>query len=206
MRLTMLFLMVVTGVFAQENKDINSEDMAKAMKEMQNAFQQMNQATADVEVIGFRELKKVLPDEVIGVARSKASGEKNATMGMKVSKAKGEYGTRGQGPHLTLEIIDTGTLKGIMGMSLAGWTMMEVDRESDTEMEQTFSYKGYKGYKKYHFERKDGEVSLILGGRVVVQVKLWDVSFEQIEKALESLDFKGIEALVASVSHEEKKQ
>ncbi|PIE03721.1 MAG: hypothetical protein CSA81_00660 [Acidobacteria bacterium] len=194
-----LLLLIPFGVAQTEQ-----EEMAKAMQEMQQAMQQMNHVAANVKVIGFRELKKMLPEKVLGIERTKAFGERNAAMGMKVSEARGEYGVRGKKPFLSLEIVDSGSLQGIVGMSMAGWSTMEIDRESDTELEQTFTYKGNKGIRNYQFEQQSGEVSVIIGSRVIVSMTFQGVSLEDFEKALDSVDIKGIEGLIASVEAREK--
>lgn len=194
-RIIVLFCAIATLV-AQDNQNMNSEDMAKAMQEMQKAMQQLNQASAAVEVIGFRDLKKVLPKKLHGKDLQNASGEKNAAMGMKMSKAEGEYGTNGTGPYVSVVITDIGTLQGMVGMSMAGWRMMEVDRESDTEMEQTFTYKGYKGFRKFFFERNEGEISLLIGDRVILELEFSGIEFEKMTPTLDDFDFDTLEALI----------
>lgn len=204
MRILSVILLTGAVLLAQENKEVKTEDMAKAMQEMQKAMQQLNEASAGVEVIGFRDLKAALPKELLGLPLHDSQGEKNAAMGMKMSKASGEYGTRGEGPHLELEIVDVGTLKGIVGMSMASWSMMEVDRESDTEMEQTFDYKSYRGHKEYNFEEKEGELSLIVSGRVIVNFKVKDLPLDQMTRLLDGISFDTLEQLIASVQKTEE--
>jgi len=198
-------LLCLSGIalFAQGDKNMNQEDMAKAMQQMQNAFQQMNKAGADTVVIGFREFKALLPAEIVGLSLHDAKGERNAAMGMKISQASGEYGSASEGPYIQIEIMDIGTLKGIAGMSLAGWSSMEIDRESDTELEQTFTYNGYKAIKHYFFNEKTGEINMIIGSRVVVSYKIHQIPLEKYESIMAQLDYARIKDLIAKVKKEE---
>lgn len=201
-------LLCLSGIalLAQGDKNMSQEDMAKAMQQMQEAFQKMNKAGAGTMVIGFRDLKALLPAEITGLSLHDAQGERNAAMGMKISQASGEYGTSSEGPYVRLEFMDTGSLKGVAGMSMAGWSAMEVDRESDTELEQTFTYKGYKAMKHYFFDKKTGEINMIIGGRVVVTFQIHQIPLEQYEKVMSQLDYAKLEDLIAKVNQAEAKK
>jgi hypothetical protein len=200
---TALLCLPGIALFAQGDKSVDQEEMAKAMQQMQNAFQQMNKAGANTVVIGFREFKALLPAEIIGLSLHDAKGGTNGAMGMKISQASGEYGSSSEGPYINIEIMDTGSLKGIAGMSLAGWSAMEVDRESDTELEQTFTYNSYKAMKHYFFVEKTGEINMIIGARVVVAFKIHQIPLEKYETIMAQLDYARIEDLIAKAKKEE---
>jgi hypothetical protein len=190
MRTTYRFFVLLTVLTSFSlGQDQQAEEYQKAISEMTKAFQQMNQATANApEPIDFRELKKALPETLLGMKRTSAKGEKNAAMGIKMSQATGEYAD-GNGMTARVELTDPGSLSGIVGMSLAGWSMMEVDRESDEEMEQTFTFKGHKAHKTYYFPSRRGELHLLLSERMILGIELEQIPLEKLETALNEFDF-----------------
>lgn len=65
------------------------DDFVDNMKELQENFEDGK----EVETVNFRALKALLPEELDGLSRTSASGEKTNAFGINVSKAEGEYKT-----------------------------------------------------------------------------------------------------------------
>lgn len=181
---------------ADENKNETSEssgektgikgldDFVDNMKEMEK---NMKEGKA-VEVVDFRELKALLPEEVEGMKRTNATGEKNSAMGFKVSQAEGDYQTEDGFNSLDIQIVDMGNMSGLAGLATWGWTIAEVDKETETGYERTTKYQGHKAFEKYDNEYKNGSIEVLVAERFMVSVHGNNVPMETIKSALEDVD------------------
>jgi hypothetical protein len=160
----------------------------EAMKEVQK---QMNGDGEAKEVIDFRKLKELLPASVAGMERTSHTGEKVGAMGFKMSTAEAKYESGDS--RLEVNIIDFAGV-GMAMMSLASWSSMEVDRETDTGYERTTVIDGYKAFEEYDRERKDGQISIITGERFIVTIEGKNVEERAMRDALDAID---IDALVS---------
>ncbi len=79
-------------------------------------------------------------------------------MGMNISNANANYSDDENGTSIDLKITDLGSVSGLSGMAAYGWYMVDIDKETETGYEKTFTYKGNKGFEKYDNEGKYGEV------------------------------------------------
>ncbi|KAA3610634.1 MAG: hypothetical protein DWQ05_21695 [Calditrichaeota bacterium] len=163
-------------------------DMTEAMTQMQ----QVMSGGENVTPVNFRKLKALLPKTIKGIAGSNFEGEKTGGFGIKVSSASADYNDGSKGS-MTISITDMGTMKGFAAMASAAWLNAEIDRESDDEFEQTFTYKGNKAHKKYNTRSKRGEISTIIAGRFVVNVKGRKFPFSRLEEALDELPLDELE-------------
>ncbi len=145
-------------------------------------------------VVDFRELKALLPEEMSGLRRGGARGEKTGFMGAQISVAQGEYG-KPDGPRLEAKITDLGGM-GLLG-SLAGfgWLATEVDREGDQGYERTIASQGHKGYEKYDKTTRTGSVSLVVQNRFLIEIEGRNVDAEQIKAATTAIDIGSVEQL-----------
>lgn len=168
---------------------IDMEGFAKAM----GALQQQAEAASAAPVVDFRQLKALLPEKIGDLKRTNAKGSKNSSMGMTVSEAKGEY----EGPNdatANIELSDTAGLGGLG--ALAGMAFIaDVDSESDTGYEKTYTHNGVKVMEKYDSENKSGEISAVVGGRFMVKIDMYNVKPEQLKAALDAIDLKKLAAL-----------
>jgi hypothetical protein len=146
------------------------------------------------EPVNFRELKALLPETLPGFKRTSATGEKAGAMGMIVSHADGEYSGDG-GAHLSVKITDIGNVTGPLGLGLAGWAMVEIDRETETGYEKSTVLGGNKAFEKYDSRSKHGEVNVLVGNRFVVEVKGRDVKVEDIKAVAGKLDLAKLASL-----------
>lgn len=183
--------------YTEENESLDSEDPAKAMenamKEMENAFEESG--ITKVEPVDFRKLKELLPEELAGISRTNAEGEKAGAMGMKVSKAEGEYEDGDK--KIDISITDMGFMAsgGLGAMMTAGWLMADIDRESDTEMERTTKIKGYKGFEEYRFDDKSGKVSLFVADRFIVEISGRQIELDDLRDLVDEIDLDELESM-----------
>jgi len=165
--------------------------MGEAMKKMGEAF---GAATGKkVTPVDFRELKALLPEALPGMKRTRAEGERAAAMGLNISKAEGEYEKEGSSIHVSL--MDMGTLSGMAAMATVGWAMAEIDKETETSYEKTSTYQGYKSHEEYDRNRKDGEVTVLVAERFVVEVRGNNLPMEAIMAALGAVDLNKLAAM-----------
>ncbi|HEU0004356.1 MAG TPA: hypothetical protein VFS12_00075 [Terriglobia bacterium] len=69
-----------------------------------------------------------------------------------------------------ISLMDMGTLSGMAGMATVGWALAEIDKETETGYERTSTYQGYKSHEEYNRSSKDGEVTVLVADRFVVEV------------------------------------
>lgn len=190
--IVLIAVLFASGGLAQTEKKeqpqgMNLDQMSKAM---QNLGQAMSQG-GGVEPVNFRKLKALLPKDLPGMKRTSAQGEKTAAMGIKVAQATGEY-SNGNDGSVTIKIMDMGTMKGFVGMATAGWAMTEIDRESDTGYERTFTYKGHKAMEEYDNQSKQGKISVLVGNRFVVEIDGDNVDMKAVKAALDKIDLNAL--------------
>jgi hypothetical protein len=165
--------------------------MGEAMKKMGEAF---GTATGKkVTPVDFRELKALLPEALPGMKRTRAEGERAAAMGLNISKAEGEYEKEDSSIHINL--MDMGTLSGMAAMATVGWAMVEIDKETETGYEKTSTYQGYKSHEEYNRNNKDGEVTVLVAERFVVEVRGSNLPMEAIMSALGAVDLNKLAAM-----------
>jgi hypothetical protein len=166
------------------------QSVADAMQQMQDAMSGEGEA---VEPIDFRVLRDMLPEDLPGMERTNAEGQKSGAMGIKVSQAEATY--QGEdNSRVEITIIDMGTMKSAAMFGYA-WLMAEIDRESDTGYERTTKFKGYPAYEKMersgNTERFESQV--VVGERFVVAIKATNATEEQIDTARNSIDYDDLE-------------
>jgi len=148
-----------------------------------------------VETVNFRELKALLPEELAGLKRTSASGEKTNAFGINVSKSEGEYKTEDNSSRIRITITDMGSMSGWAGLAAFGWTMTEIDKETEDGYERTIEYKGYKGFEKYNTERNDGKKEVMVAKRFMVSVEGYNVPMEAINDAMDEIDIDELEEM-----------
>lgn len=77
---------------------------------------------------------------------------------------------------------------GVALMGMAAWSMASIDKETETGYEKTTEYKGHKAFEKYNTQSKNGEISVIVANRYIVQVEGRDVDMDKIKSVLDDID------------------
>jgi hypothetical protein len=177
----------------QEEKEQEEEkaDEAKSPVDALQAFadkaKEMGNREA-VDPIDFRKLKELLPEKVSGLSRTEATGEKSGAMGFTVSTAAGKYSGGDGGESIDIEIIDTGGIAGVSTMTLAAWSIAEIDKETATGYEKTTKIDGYKSFEKYDNQNKSGELNILVADRYLVNVDGNNVTIDQLKGVLKDID------------------
>jgi hypothetical protein len=174
----------------QAGKNEN-DDFTEKMKKLED----MMSGGEKVEVVNFRKLKALLPEELDDLKRTNSSGEKTNAFGINVSKTEGEYTSEDKKQKITITIMDMGSMKGLAGMTAFAWSWAEIDKESDDGFERTFEYKGHKSYEKYNTKYQDGEVQVLVAKRFMVEIKGNDTPMEKIHQALDEIKIGDLESL-----------
>ena len=196
-RLTVMLLVVAACGKSDEQKA--AEAAAKQMAEALTAAGATGAAGAAAlgsalaagtasDAVDFRVLKELLPDEINGMPRTSSDGEKNSAMGFTMSRAEARYETQGTNSSIKIQISDVGAMTGAAAMATYAWASVEVDRENQTGYEKTTTIKGYRGYEKFDRQTNYGELSLMVGGRFMVELEGNEVGMDALKAALDKLD------------------
>jgi len=170
---------------AQESGDADAQ--GKAMQAMMGAALGGGD---QVESLAPDALKPFVPETLAGFKRANFSAERNGALGMQMSTASADYNDGGNRA-LRLEISDTGSMKGLMG--LAGWAQTE--KETEHGYERTHKQGGRLVHEEWDNESKHGKYGIVLGDRFLVEVSGDANSMEELKTAAASLDLAGLEAL-----------
>lgn len=148
-------------------------------------------AAGGTDPIAAEDLQARLPEELNGMARGDTERQDMGAMGVKMSMAKATY----QDGNKRIEVIltDTGTM-GAMAPMAAAWTMVDFDRTTSSGYERTIRHEGYKGYEELSNSggRLRTEVSLLVGERIVVQLKGTEVPMDELKDALNKLNLRAL--------------
>jgi len=182
-----------------KNKNGDYNDFTESMKKLGD----MMSGGEKVEVVNFRKLKELLPEELDGMKRTGFSGEKTNAFGLNISQAEGEYKSEDNKQNIKITIIDMGSMKGLAGMTAFAWSWAEIDKESDDGFERTFEYKGHKAFEKYNTKYRDGEVQVLVAKRFMVEIKGNDTPMEKIRSALDEVNIGDLESMKEEGKKEE---
>jgi hypothetical protein len=194
------FLVFASGC----GKNPQQEKMEQAVKQMEQSAQKLSDAMkglqeasesgATVEPVDFRELKKLLPEELPGLTKGEAEGEKTSAFGVNVSQARATYESA-DGKRVTITLQDMGTISGVVGMTALAWAYADVDRETETGYERTSSWNGHKVFERYDTEVKGGEMQVLVADRFIVEVEGDNVDMAVIREALGKINLAKLQTL-----------
>lgn len=191
---------------------VDLDEMARKMEEASKRMEQASQS-GDANAMGqaagamaaamgagartpipAQELKGLLPQTLGGIARSSFESQGGAAMGVHMSSAQAEY--RNDTQALSVTITDVGGLSGLAAMT--GWMHMTGEREDEYSSERVYK-DGERTLREEH--QKDGsgaEVSAVLAGGVVVEVRGENLPLASVKQALASIDLGRLESLAAA--------
>lgn len=144
-----------------------------------------------VEALDIEKLKPLVPETFAGLPKKSSRAEKNGVLGLMVSKAEAEYGD-GAGKSIRLEITDTGSASGIMG--LASWASVQSEKEDQYGTEKTQKINGRLVHEK-SIKSGGGEYSVVIADRFMVEAKSSSVDVNTLKSAVGSLDLGKLEAM-----------
>ena len=143
-----------------------------------------------VESLEPDRLKTFLPASLSGLARGEISAERNSAMGLQISEARASYSNE-SGRTLRLEIADTGSAKGLLG--LAGWAGAEGEKQSGNGYEKTYREDGHLVHEEW--DGSQGEYVTVVGDRFTVTVSGQADEFDDLKDAAGDVDLRGLAAL-----------
>jgi hypothetical protein len=146
-----------------------------------------------VESLAPVRIKPFVPDSLDGLKRTQLTSERNAAMGMQISKATAVY-SDGASRNLNLEITDTGALKGLVGFA-SGWAGVEQDSETDAGYEKTYRTGGQLVHEKWDNRSHYGEYGVIVGDRFSVTVSGNVANIDELKGAVANVNLAGLAEL-----------
>ena len=182
----LLSAFLLTNCGKSKEEEEAKEEPKTGMEALQNMAKEAEKMSKEgpKEVVDAKLLKELLPADADGMARKEASSEKTGAMGFQISTAEGRY--RDDNSSIDIDIVDAAGTGAMIGM--AAWTMVEMDKETETGYEKTTTYKDRKAYEKYDKNSKSGEMAVIVANRFVVTVKGNNVDFDKIKSTLDDID------------------
>lgn len=171
------------------------------VKSLQGGGQNPFAALGAQPAVDFRQLSALLPEELAGLRRTNARGEKTGAFGANVSSATGDYGTP-DGPRLTVKITDLGATGPFGALAGVGWLSTEVDSEGDQGYERTTLYGKHKGLEKYRTDTQTGSVDVVVSGRFLIRIDGTAIEPLKIQTAAATLDLDTLEQMAGETSGE----
>lgn len=168
-----------------------AQTVAQAGQQAAQAMQQAAAQNQNATAVDFEKLVELIP-EVSGWTRSKPRGQQ-VSMGVSVSNAKARY-EKGDSS-IDLEITDT----SFSQLVLAPWTMMMglgwAERSSDG-YRKAQAVNGQPGFESWENEPKNGEVTVLVANRFLVNAKGRSVdNIEAVRAVVQAVDFSKLAAL-----------
>jgi hypothetical protein len=171
---------------AQKSGDKDAQ--AEAMKTMMGAAL----GSGNVEAVAPDKLEPFLPESLGGMTRSAFSTQRNSAMGMQMTEARATY-TAEDGRSWDLQVTDTGTAKGLLG--LAGWAGIEGENETATGYDKTYHEDGRLIHEQCDRSNSRGEYAVVVGERFTVKLEGQAESIDDLKAALADLDLDALEAM-----------
>lgn len=172
------------------NLDKPNEALNEISKALEGVDFNIKKDGEEIEIVNFRELKKLMPEKIDGMKRKSHEGQTTGFGGMKLSTAEAAY--RDGDRRLDLTITDTGGL-GAALMGMAMWKNLEIDKEDDNGFERTTEINGHKAFVKYDKRNERSEISVLYNDRIVAVAKGRGISFSDLGDILEDLDIDEVE-------------
>ncbi len=170
----------------------SAADLQKALAQLQ---QMQQQAGAKGDPVDFHELKKLLPEKLLGLPRTEASGSRSGMMGMKVSEAEAEYGQGGK--TITLTIVDA--IATPLG-GAAAWAMLGdgYEEENDDGWERVKTVGGHLLHESWSKSERTSTADMIIGKRFIVSVEVSGAEPGEALAALREVDVDALEKLASA--------
>jgi hypothetical protein len=146
-----------------------------------------------VESLAPDQIKTFLPDQLDGLKRTQQAVERNGAMGMQISKATATY-SDGANRTLQLEIVDGGSLKGLVGFA-SSWAGVEQESQTDSGYDKTYKSGGQLVHEQWNRNTKSGEYSTFVADRFSVKVSGQAADISDLKRTAANINMGGLEAL-----------
>jgi hypothetical protein len=148
---------------------------------------------ARVEPMAADELRTFMPESFGGLSRRSSSAERTE-FGLAVSRAEGRFGD-GNATDITVEVVDTGGLAGLMGV--AAWMNVQSEREDDDGYERT-RREGNRMIHEKSSRSGDNEFATVVGERFLVSAKGRGLNVGQLRAGVSGLDLSRLESVAST--------
>jgi hypothetical protein len=169
-----------------------SGDQAAQEDALQAVFGAALSGGEQVESLAPERLKTFVPDELAGLARSNISAERSGAMGLQVSTAAASY-SNDSGRAVRLEITDTGSAKGLLG--LASWAGVEGEKQENGRYEKTFREDGRLIHEEWDSGASQGQYTVVVGDRFTVKIEGAAGDVSELRDAMGELDLEALAEL-----------
>jgi len=112
---------------------------------------------------------------------------------MQISKATATY-SDGANRTLQLEIVDAGSLKGVVGFA-SSWAGVEQESQTDSGYDKTYKSGGQLVHEQWNKNTKSGEYSSFIADRFSVKVSGQASDISDLKRAAASINTSGLAAL-----------
>lgn len=173
---------------ARGGNDAASEGTAEledAMRTLQESLSGAGEEGEKVEVVDYQKLKDYLPGRLAGMKQEDLSGEKTSAMGFRFSMAEATY--RDKEREVEVSISDFGGI-GILKATMAAWTTMDYERESDDGYERTTTIEGYPAFEKFNRSTGDAEAGILVDDRFILSLDARNISEKDFARIIDQLD------------------
>lgn len=160
-----------------------------AMKQAEQTVKDLQGENANVTPVNFRKLKELLPDRLLGLPRTRHTGQSAGAMGMKFSTAEAGYSAGAK--RLSVKIIDAGGI-GAANLTMAAWSTLEIDKESDEGYEKTYKWGEFKAYESCR--TSDGFCSLKLYNPkgIIAEIEGRDIPVADLKQVAEQIKLNSV--------------
>jgi hypothetical protein len=144
-----------------------------------------------VDPVAVEELKAIVPETLLGLAKKSSRAERGGALGISISKAEALYG---EAPKtIELEVTDTGGASGMV--AFAGWAGIQGEKEDENRIERTRRDGGRLVHEKVSKTGGSNEFGVVLGERFIVTAKGRGVTLAELKTAVSSLDLARLESM-----------
>ncbi len=175
----------------QEQNQSQDQAMGQAMGEMMGAL--LGGGGTPAAALQPAQMKDFAPETLGGLPRLSINAERNAAIGLQVSKLDAQYGEDQGGDTLRLQITDAGGARAFLGM--VSWAGVEQDSETATGYKRTYRQDGRTLHEEWDGAHNRGQFSLILAERFIVELQGKVESMETLKRAAKDIDLDGLEGL-----------
>ena len=159
-----------------------SDQLAQGLSQFAKGLGQMAQSSAPA--VDYEKLKGLIP-EIAGWTRSAPRGEQ-VTAPFKMSKAEARYEKGGSS--IKLEIADSSFNQLILA-PLSMFMAMGFEEKSDDGYTKATKISGLPGFEKWQHAGKDGEVTVVVANRFIVNADGNNVeNIDIVRKAVQAVD------------------
>jgi len=147
----------------------------------------------EVEPVAPESLAAFLPDSIKGLKRADTSSERSGVAGLDTAVAKARYFD--QDHDVEVMVTDLAGPKGVA--AFAAWALADdLHVVGPTGYEKVYRQRSRVHYATWFGDKSSGQQSVLLGGRIAVDVSGTADSDSALAAVLQSVDLDGIEKLV----------